>query len=71
MNDFISDPEEPPAKRHQIGGASGRDTPLVSVGGVSPENSSAKCEREEEEEQRRRRRRIGHVCVCVRISEYT
>ena len=41
VNDFINGPEflsDPPAKRHQIGGASGRDTPLVSVGGVSPEN---------------------------------
>ena len=38
VNDFINGPEEPPAKRQQIGGASGRDTPLVSVGGVSPEN---------------------------------
>ena len=41
VNALLSDPEflsDPPAKRHQIGGASGRDTPLVSVGGVSPEN---------------------------------
>ena len=37
VNDFINGPEEPPAKRQQIG-SSGRDTPLVSVGGVSPEN---------------------------------
>ena len=38
VSDFINEVEEPDAKRQQIGGASGRDTPLVSVGGVSPEN---------------------------------